>query len=285
METMLESSLRHGAELYEPESASVVGVRSLTALENCYALRFLNGEPLGHQPGQFVQVSILGVGECPISISSSPTRPETFELCVRRVGDVTEHIHRLVPGDIVGVRGPLGRGFDVDAMHGKDVLIVAGGLGMAPVRSLIQYILDERDRFGTFCLLYGARSPEDILFRNDLLQWRESGAVNLHVTVDRPDSQWRGDSGVVTTLFRKLPALDPASTMVVVVGPPVMFKFVVLEVLARRIPQKNVFCSLERRMKCGVGKCGHCQANQVYACMEGPVFRYGELKALREAIE
>lgn len=285
METMLESSLRHGAELYEPEPASVVGVCSLTTQENCYTLRFLNGEPLGHQPGQFVQVSILGVGECPISICSSPTRSETFDLCVRRVGEVTEHIHQLVPGDIVGIRGPLGHGFDVDAMHGKDVLIVAGGLGMAPVRSLIQYILDERDRFGTFSLLYGARSPEDILFRNDLSKWRECGAVNLHVTVDRPDSQWRGDSGVVTTLFRKLPAMDPGSTMVVVVGPPVMFKFVVLEVLARRIPQKNVFCSLERRMKCGVGKCGHCQANQVYACMEGPVFRYGELKALREAIE
>jgi NAD(P)H-flavin reductase len=190
----------------------------------------------------------------------------------------------LQPGDQVGIRA-LGHGFDVEELHGKDILIVAGGLGLAPVRSLIHYILDERNRFGDFHLLYGARTPEELLFKNDLLLWRESDDVNLQVTVDRPNEQWRGNTGVVTTLFRQIPRLDPASTMVVIVGPPIMFKFVVLEVLARGVPQKQVLCSLERRMKCGLGKCGHCQANNIYVCMEGPVFRYGELKALREAIE
>jgi len=278
-------TLKHGRNLFEPVPARVVEVRKLTALENHYLFRFEDGSPLGHEPGQFVQVSILGTGECPISVCSSPTQPEMFELCVRRVGEVTDHIHRLRAGDIVGIRGPLGHGFDVDEMHGKDVVIIAGGLGMAPVRSLIHYILDERSRFGGFHLLYGGRSPDDLLFRNDLVLWRENPDVNFHVTVDRPSEDWRGRSGVVTTLFDMLPALDPATTTVVIVGPPIMFKFVVLEVLARRIPQKSVFCSLERRMKFGVGKCGHCQANNVYVCMEGPVFRYGELKALREAIE
>lgn len=271
--------------MYVPSPARVVRVEQLTALEKLFVLALEEGRPLGHVPGQFVQVSILGVGECPISICSSPTRPETFELCVRRVGDVTEFIHRLEPGDTVGIRGPLGHGFDVSELHGKDVLVVAGGLGLAPARSLIQYILDERGRFGAFHLLYGARGPQELLFQEDLLRWRESGDVNLHVTVDRADEQWRGRVGVVTTLFGLLPPLDPARTVVVIIGPPVMFKFVVLEVLARRIAQRNVYCSLERRMKCGVGKCGHCQANNVYVCLEGPVFKYGQLKALREALE
>ncbi|MBU0717359.1 MAG: FAD/NAD(P)-binding protein [Planctomycetes bacterium] len=278
-------SLNHPRSLYEPEAAEVVAVERLTDLESLYALRLASGQPLGHDPGQFVQVALLGVGECPISVCSSPTRPESFELCVRRVGEVTRHIHELHEGEVVGVRGPLGHGFDVDELHGKDILVVAGGLGIAPVRSLIQYIIDERPRFGDFHLLYGARSPNELLFRNDLTRWRENDDINFHVTVDRPDEQWRGHSGVVTTLFSEVPRLDPAKTMAVVVGPPVMFKFVVLEVLARRIHQKNIFCSLERRMKCGVGKCGHCQVNNVYVCLEGPVFRYGELKALREAIE
>lgn len=287
MTTLLRyPEIKHrGESLYEPQPAEVVFVQKLTELENLYRLRFVDDRPLGHAPGQFVQVALLGVGECPISISSSPTRPETFDLCVRKVGDVTEHIHQLQASDVVGIRGPLGHGFDVSEMHGKDILIVAGGLGLAPVRSLVQYILDERSRFGTFHMLYGARSPKEILFRDDLTLWRESPDVNLLVTVDRPDEQWRGHSGVVTTLFRHLPKLDADETMAVVVGPPVMFKFVVLEVLSRRVPQTHVYCSLERRMKCGVGKCGHCQANNVYVCLEGPVFRYGQLKALREALE
>ena len=286
MMTLLErTAVDRRRSLYEPLPAEVVSVEKLTGLENLYGLRFPNGEPLGHRPGQFVQVALLGVGECPISLCSSPTRPNTFELCVRRVGEVTDHIHRLMEGDVIGIRGPLGNGFDVNELHGKDILIVAGGLGIAPVRSLIQFVLDERGRFGDFHLLYGCRSPDELLFRNDLTLWREHPDVNFHVTVDRPDEQWRGRSGVVTTLFSEIPKLDPAATMAVIVGPPVMFKFVVLEVLARGVPQKNVYCSLERRMKCGVGKCGHCQANNVYVCLEGPVFRYGQLKALREAIE
>jgi NAD(P)H-flavin reductase len=201
------------------------------------------------------------------------------------VGTVTDAIHRLEAGAALGIRGPLGHGFDVHELHGRDMLLVAGGLGMAPARSLIQYILDERPRFGQFHLLYGAREPSELLFRDDIARWRACPDVNFHVTVDRPDEQWRGKSGVVTTLFRDLPRLDPQETMVAIIGPPIMFKFVVLEVLARGIPQKNIYCSLERRMKCGVGLCGHCQANNVYVCLEGPVFKYGQLKALREAIE
>jgi len=277
-------SQRLDRSLYEPEAAEVVSIQPQTALESVYGLRFPDGRPLGHAPGQFVQVAMLGVGECPISICSSPTRPDTFELCVRRVGEVTRFIHQCRVGDVVGIRGPLGRGFDVNDLHGRDILIAAGGLGLAPVRSLIQYILDQRSRFGNFYLMYGARSPDELLFKDDLARWRENPDVHFRLTVDRPDEQWRGRSGVVTTLFKEMPRMDPARTMAVIVGPPIMFKFVVLEVLARRIPQANIYCSLERRMKCGVGKCGHCQVNNVYVCLEGPVFRYGQLKALREAL-
>jgi len=280
-----ESARTSPSSIYLPMPARITRITQLTDMERLFEIRLADGSPLGHVPGQFVQVSVLGIGEAPISICSSPTRPGSFELCVRRVGSVTNRLHAMRPGDVIGIRGPLGHGFDVHEMHGRDVLIVAGGLGLAPVRSLIQYILDERDRFGAFYLLYGCREPKEILFREDIINWRSSPHVSFRMTVDRPDEQWRGKSGVVTTLFRDLPKLNPAETIVVIVGPPVMFKFVVLEVLARRVPQGNIYCSLERRMKCGIGKCGHCQANNVYVCLDGPVFRYGRLKAMREAVE
>ncbi len=270
---------------YLPEPAVVTSVTRLTELETLFHIRLDGGRSLDHQPGQFVQVSLLGVGECPISICSSPTRNDGFELCVRRVGEVTERIHRVQAGDVLGIRGPLGHGFDMSELHGRDILVVSGGCGLAPARSVIQYVIDQRRRFGHFHVLYGAKSPAELLFRDDLEQWSRNPDVNTLVTVDRGDEQWRGHTGVVTTLFADLPPLDPKETMVVVIGPPVMFRFVVLEVLARRIPQQNIFCSLERRMKCGIGKCGHCQVNNVYACLDGPVFRYGQLKALREALE
>ena len=280
---MTPASQRMQDSIYLPFPAKVIDIQQLTEMEKLFELQLPDGAALGHDPGQFVQVSLMGIGECPISICSSPTRPDTFGLCVRKTGTVTDYLHTLEKGATVGVRGPLGHGFDVTELYDKDVLIVAGGLGLAPVRSLIQYILDERARFGRFHLLYGTRDPREILFRDDINAWRGSEDVNFHITVDRPDEQWRGKSGVVTTLFKELPKLDSDNTMVVIVGPPIMFKFVLLEVLARRIPQGNIYCSLERRMKCGIGKCGHCQVNNIYVCMEGPVFKYGRLKAIREA--
>jgi NAD(P)H-flavin reductase len=278
-----ESMLVAVPDAYEPRPAEILEVRSLTALERHYRLALDGGAPLSHMPGQFVQVSIPGVGECPISICSSPTRPHAFELTVRRVGEVTDAIHRLRVGDQVGIRGPLGRGFDVRELHGSDILIVAGGCALAPARSLIQYILDRRPRFGEFHLLYGARSPAELLFRHDLEVWQDDPRVRCMVTVDRFDESWRGHTGVVTRLFQQLPRLSP-HTKVAVIGPPVMFKFVMLELIQRRIPERSIYCSLERRMKCGIGKCGHCQINHLYACVDGPVFPYSELATVREAI-
>lgn len=270
---------------YLPEPADVLSVKTLTIHEKQYSLRLQNRPVLGHGPGQFVQVSLLGWGECPISICSSPTRPDTFELTVRRAGDVTSAIHNLQAGDTIGIRGPLGRGFNVHDLVGNDIIVIAGGLGLAPARSLIHYILDRREQFGEFHLLYGARTPSEMLFRDEVAAMCHDPRVNCLVTVDRSEPGWTGRTGVVTRLFRELPHIASARARVAVIGPPVMFKFVMLELLERNIPARQVYCSLERRMKCGIGICGHCQVNHMYACLDGPVFSYAEIATIREAIE
>jgi len=268
--------------IYVPRLAEILRKEALTERETFYRLRFLDGSELGHDPGQFVQVSVFGVGEAPISIASSPTRHGYFDLCVRAVGDVTEAMQRASEGDVLGVRGPYGRGFSVERLRGHDLLFVAGGLGIVPLRSLIQNVLDERQHFGQVAIVYGARSPRELLFRDELTEWAARGDVELGLTVDVADSEWSGNVGVVTTLCRRL-RINPRTTMAVVVGPPIMFKFVVRELLAKGCYESRILLSLERRMKCGVGKCGHCQINNVYVCREGPVFTYAELKKLEEA--
>jgi sulfite reductase subunit B len=268
--------------LYLSRMATVTAVRSLTEKEKLFDLE-LAGGPLGHSPGQFVEVSAFGYGEAPISICSSPTVPERFQLCVRNVGNVTGALHRLVPGAAVGIRGPFGRGFPIDKMRNRGILFVAGGLGLAPLRSLINYVVDRRQEFGHVTILVGARNPGELLFREEYSGWERIADVDLHVTVDRADDAWHGHVGVITTLFPGI-QVDPKTTTVVIVGPPVMYRFALAETFARGVPQEQVYVSLERRMKCGVGKCGHCQINGVYVCQKGPVFSYTEISGLEEAL-
>jgi NAD(P)H-flavin reductase len=272
------------SQLFIPAFARILKVEQITALEKVFTLSLPGGRPLGHRPGQFVEVSILGVGEAPISISSSPSRSEeTFELCVRKVGDVTGAIHQLGPGDKLGIRGPFGRSFPYEKFRGKDVLFAPGGLGLAPLRSLINQVLDERALYGRVVLLYGARNPSELLFKDELKRWGERSDVELHVTVDRGDETWSGNTGVITTLFPKI-SVYPRNTVAATCGPPVMYRFVLMELFGKGISEGNIWLSLERRMKCGVGKCGHCQINNVYACQSGPVFSYKEIKGLEEAL-
>jgi len=256
----------------------------MTELEKFFALRFPDGRALGHQPGQFVEVSLWGIGEAPISICSSPTDAEGFELCVRASGSVTNALHRLEAGSQVGIRGPFGRGYPMSEMEGSDVLVVAGGIGLAPLRSVIRYVLAHRDRYGRLIILYGAKHPSELLFTEELRDWERREDVELHLTVDRPDEAWQGHVGVITTLFPRL-TLQAAQTFAVVTGPPVMYRFVLLELLGKGIPLDQILFSLERRMKCGIGKCGHCQINGKYCCQDGPVFTFPELKVLWEASE
>jgi sulfite reductase subunit B len=270
--------------IYVPSPARIARIEPLTAQEKLFTVELPWGQTLGHQPGQFVEVSVLGIGEAPISVSSSPSRSNgTFELCVRRVGDVTHALHRLEVGAAIGVRGPFGHGFPADKMRGKDLLIAAGGLGLAPARSLINQALDERGAFGRVIILYGAKTPAELLFRDELDGWGRRDDVELHVTVDRREAAWAGNVGVITTLFPRV-TVNPRNTVAVVVGPPIMYRFVLIELLSKGIPDGQIWLSLERRMKCGVGKCGHCQIGGLYCCQQGPVFSYAQVKGVEEAL-
>jgi len=228
-------------------------------------------------------VSVMGIGEAPISVSSSPTMDGAFQLAIRNVGDVTSALHNLEVGATVGIRGPFGNGFPIESLEGKDVLLIAGGIGLFPLRSLVQYILDRRSSFGRAVLLFGARSPAERLFLDELAAWSQSPDIEFHETVDRGDESWRGNVGVITTLIPKI-QIDPEKTRAVVVGPPIMYRFVIGELKKKGFADENIILSLERRMKCGVGKCGHCQINGVYVCQEGPAFTLAQLRNLREAI-
>jgi sulfite reductase subunit B len=270
------------ASLYLGQLATVTAVRPLTDKEKLFDLELPSG-PLGHAPGQFVEVSVFGYGEAPISVTSSPTAPGPFQLCVRNVGTVTGALHRLEAGAKVGIRGPFGRGFPLERLRGRDILFVAGGLGLAPLRSLIHYAFDRRHEFGHLTILIGARTPSELLFRDEFETWERRHDVDVHVTVDRAEGDWSGHVGVITTLFPKV-QLDPKTTAVVIVGPPVMYRFALAETFAKGVPGDHVYVSLERRMKCGVGKCGHCQMNGVYVCQKGPVFSYTEIADLEEAL-
>lgn len=273
------------ASAFLPRPARVLRVVRHTEHDTLFEVRFEDDSPLGHAPGQFVQVSIAGVGECPISLSSSPTRAPSFDLTVRRVGEVTTAIHRLRPGDEVGIRGPFGHGVGVAEFENHDVLIVCGGCALAPARSLIQFILDKRERFGAFCILYGARSPAEMLFRDELEAWTARPDVLCRSIVDHADATWRGPVGVVTKLFDETAALNIPEARALVIGPPTMFRFAVWELISRKFPPEHLYCSLERRMKCGIGKCGHCQVNGIYSCVDGPVFNYARIAHIREALE
>ncbi len=278
LETLQEPSI------YLPTMATIREVRQISERDKLFKLELPGGLSLNHQPGQFVEVSILGVGEAPISITSSPSRSNgDFEICVRRLGDLTSVLHRLGPGDRVGIRGPFGHGFPYLRFRGKDLLFVLGGLGLPPGRSLINQVLDERSLYGRVIILSGARNPSELIFMDEVAQWQARGDIEVHVTVDRADETWKGNVGVVTTLFPKID-IHARNTVGLTIGPPAMYRFVLMEFQAKGISEGNIYLSLERRMKCGVGKCGHCQINNVYTCQSGPVFSYAEIKPLEEAL-
>ena len=268
--------------IFLPREAKVLRVEKTTESERIFTLRLADESQLEFAPGQILEVGLLGYGEIPIGLASSPTRKNTFDLVIRTVGRVSSAINRLGQGDTLLVRGPLGKGFPLENLRGHDLLIIAGGIGLCPTRSLIQYTLDRRAEFKRFVLFYGARDPKQQLFLADLADWRRSKDVEYHETVDKTDESWKGNVGVITTLFSKT-KID-AGCRVVICGPPIMFKFVIRELDKLGVPHANIYVDLERRMKCGVGKCGHCQMNDKYVCTDGPVFSFAEIEHLEEAI-
>ena len=272
------------ASPYLPRVARVADVRKFTDKEKYFRFRMEDGAGVDYRAGQFMEVGVFGKGEAPISICSAPGKSDGLEMCIRNVGDVSAALHGLKVGDAVGMRGPFGNGFDMGTVAGMDLLLVAGGLGMAPCRGFILAALNDRAKFGRVTILYGAKTPGDLLFTEDLKEWAARKDAEMVVTVDRPDKDWKGNAGVITTLFKKLQRVEPASTVAFIIGPPIMFKFTVLEALAMGLRKNHIYCSLERRMKCGMGKCGHCQIRNVYVCQDGPIFSYNEVMRLREGI-
>jgi len=268
--------------IFLPMKAKIVRAKQVTQTEKHFTLK-LEGQSHHHfSPGQIMEVSLFGYGEIPIGYASSPTREHTFDIVIRTVGRVSTAINNLNEGDNLYVRGPLGHGFDLNEMRGHSMLIVAGGIGLCPTRSLIQYIMDRRQEFKKFTLFYGSRNPSQQMFLEDLATWRKSNDVAYFETVDQGDPNWNGHVGVITELFKKTP-IEP-DTKVVICGPPIMFRFVIAECTKLKIPHENIYVDLERRMKCGVGKCGHCQINDKYACVDGPVFKFSDIKGLEEAL-
>ena len=237
-----------------------------------------------YRPGQFVMLSVVGTGEAPFSISSTPTRPGIIELCVRRIGRVTDALFRQPPNALVGVRGPYGNGFPIEKLEGNNLLLVAGGLGVAPLRSLLWYALDNRAKFKTVTLMYGAKNPDEMLFKYELLNLADRADVKCLLTVDKDESgMWKARIGVVTGLFDDL-EIDPARTYAAICGPDVMFRFVLRKLLERNFSKDRILMSLERNMQCGVGKCGHCMIGYKYTCLDGPIFTYWDAINLPEMI-
>lgn len=268
---------------YEIKKGRILRTKEITDLEKLFEIVLPEGENLNHEPGQFVMVSLLGVGEAPFSVSSSPTKLGSFELVVRNVGKLTNAFNKLKAGDEVGIRGPFGKGFPVHILDGSDLLFVAGGIGIVPLHSLINYAIDNRRDFGKVNILLGCNRPEDMLFSDELDEWTKRLDVNFECTVDRADSGWKGNIGLITALIPGV-NLVPERTFAFVVGPPIMYKFVIAKLLEKEIPERQILISLERHMKCGLGKCGHCQINGIYCCQEGPVFSYDKIKNIKESI-
>ena len=257
-----------------PRPYRVRDVRAETIDTFTMELRPDDGYPdVSFAPGQFNMLYAFGVGETAISISGDPGRSGVVVHTTREVGAVTRALGRLRPGDVVGVRGPFGRGWPLDEAAGRDVVIVAGGIGLAPLRSLVYALLAKRERYGRIALAYGARSPADVLFTGELEEWRSRGWIDVAITVDRASESWRGRVGVVTTLLRQL-AFDPTETTAAICGPEIMMRYVAGELIARDVAASDIHVALERNMKCAVGLCGRCQLGPVFVCRDGPVFPY-----------
>ena len=267
-----------------PDLAQIANIRDETRDTKTFALRFVDParwEAFQYRPGQFAEVSVFGVGEAPFCLASPRDGADAFEITVRAVGAVTEALHALRTGDVVGVRGPLGNGFPFNEVKGKDLLFVAGGIGLPPLRPLIWQVLVEQASFHSIRVLYGARTPSDLVYRDDLERWRGRDDMQLLVTVDVAGEGWTGNVGVVSTLFSKI-RIDAPATIAFVCGPPVMIRFVTRDLLNLGLAEESIITTLERHMRCGVGKCNHCLIGDKYVCTDGPVFTYRQIKSMME---
>jgi NAD(P)H-flavin reductase len=271
---------------FRPTQFRIVRKYPLTSDVNFFQARPVDiDESFDFVPGQFIMMSIPGEGEAPFCISSPSSRPGLLEFCIRKMGSLTETLFSLKENQTIGIRGPYGNGFPMDKLEGKDILIVAGGMGVAPLRSLLLDILDNRDKYGKLTYLHGAKTPSEMLFREEFMQLKERDDLRCLLSVDKDDTdKWTEKVGLVTTLFNDLGPIDAKNTVAAVCGPPVMYKFVMQNLVKLGIPKHQILMTLERRMKCGVGKCGHCAVEYLYTCIDGPVFSWWDVLHMKELI-
>lgn len=270
--------------------AEITNVYPLTEFEKLYQIQIMDPQKrqqFSFKPGQFVMLELPGIGEAPFSISSSPIRHGDIELCIRAVGNMTNFLSRVQRGTQVGIRGPFGTSFPMEEMYGQNVLLIAGGLGIAPLRSPALFVLENRSRYATVDIIYGAKRPSELLFTYLYDMWRKFD-INLNIIVDEPDENWDGPVGLITEILkhRIIEYKDSLAnrTYAIVCGPPIMFKFVCKMLTEGGLPMQKMFVSLERRMHCGRGKCCRCNIGSTYTCIEGPVFDYWSVMNLKEAI-
>ncbi len=277
------AGLKSVAQVFKAEITNII---RLTEAEKLFHLRIVDDvdrERFTFLPGQFVMVEVPGYGEVPISISSSTSNKGFIEVCIRKAGTVTNALHRARRGAKVGIRGPFGTHCPLTRMTGQSILLIAGGLGLAPLRAPVYYVTENRAEFKDVHILYGTKSPDQLLFDYQYESWRRIDDVDMQIIVEEPNDSWNGPVGLITKLLGDLD-VTPNETYAIVCGPPVMFKFVCQQLSQMGIPMDQMFVSLERRMHCGMGKCCRCNVGATYTCTDGPVFDYWSVINLKEAI-
>jgi sulfhydrogenase subunit gamma (sulfur reductase) len=278
---MAETSLN----LTDPNLATITSMRDLAAGIKLVQVRLDDPEVrkrFVYEPGQFAEVSVFGVGESPFGLASSAERGDTLEFAVNKVGTVTEELFRMDVGDQVGIRGPLGHGFPMHEFKSKDILILGGGIGGAPLRPVIQTILDHRSDYGKLTILWAARSPDLLVFTEEYDLWTSEPNVTMHLTVDKATPGWQHGEGLITALIEKIKP-SPENTITITCGPPIMIKFAMLTLeKVGFLPEQN-WVTLEAKMKCGIGKCGRCNMGGVFICTEGPVFCFEKVSQFLES--
>ena len=265
--------------IYQPVEAEIEDIIQETPTIKTFVLK-LNSQ-FSFRTGEFIELTVPGIGEAPFTPSSDPKATSKIDITIMNVGRVTSILHNMKKGDILGIRGPYGKGYPLDKFKGKDILIAGGGVGLAPLRSLIFSLFSDMDSYNKVALRYGARSPADLVYKNSLPEWSKKKKVDLVITVDNGDATWKGNVGLVTTILKDLP-LDLNKAVAVVCGPPIMMKFVTLKLLELGFKPQDIYLSMEKNMSCGLGKCGHCRIGKFYACKDGPVFVYEDLKDIHD---
>lgn len=264
--------------------AVIVKIERETFDVKTFTLKFVDPhiqDTFNYKQGQFAEISVFGYGEAPISITSSPSRKGFLEFTIRGCGRVTNAIHQKKVNDILYVRGPYGNSFPFEELYGKHLTFVTGGIGLAPIRSLINLVFDNRIKFGDISILYGSKTPDELCFKKELEEWAKIDHTEVLLTVDKADESWKGNVGVVTTLFKKSKLIQANNGMSFLCGPPVMIPFCMAELKGIGFAEKDIITTLERFMKCGIGKCGHCNIGEKFICVDGPVFNCEQVRHMQ----